>query len=347
MIEPADLDVAWFQAALMPRYPGVQVAATHVTHVDEVTNTHVRVTLAYDEAAGAPEKVFVKLPPLDPERRAAIGATGMGKREARFYDLLAPHVDLRVPVAHAVVMEDDGGFAIAVEDLDTSGCTTSDGTVSVTPDAAAVAIGELAAMHVRYEDPARRTGPEVSWVKAPGPGGEYGAKLLRRGVDRYPEKLNAAYIAVAERYIADRQTLHALWEDAPPTVIHGDAHLGNLFFDAGRVGFLDWGIITLADPLRDISYFIAMGLSVDDRRAHERDLLQHYLDVRRSLGGRDIGWDEAWHRHRVQAAYTVPASCQAIEVPDSADDRRRVFAAAFLARAVAVVEDLESPAVLP
>ena len=39
----------------------------------------------YDEPAGAPERLFGKLLPLDPNRRESIALTRMGPREARFY----------------------------------------------------------------------------------------------------------------------------------------------------------------------------------------------------------------------------------------------------------------------
>ena len=356
MIGPEDLQAGWFEQAMAPRYPGIRVAEAIVTSVDEMTNTHVRATLVYDEPARAPEKVFVKLPTLDPRRRALLGASGMGINEARFYDRLAPVLDLRVPTPHAALIEDDGGFAMILEDLAATGCRPYDGLTGVVPDAAARALEELAGMHVRYEEPAARTGTEVDWITPPkatlppGPGEErppdLAARLLRRGIEEHRDRLGEAYVACAERYIEAPEVVRGAWADAPPTVIHGDLHLGNLFSDGGRVGFLDWGIITLADPMRDVSYFLILALDTDVRRAHERDLLAHYLDVRRALGGREIGPDEAWERHRVQASYTVLASCQAIRVPEDADDRTKGFADAFLARPVAALEDLEAPAAI-
>ena len=88
--------------------------------------------------------------------------------------------------------------------------------------------------------------------------------------------------------------------------------------DGGRVGFLDWGIINLNTPMREVSYFLTMAMNPDERRAHERDLLRHYLEVRQALGGSDIGWNDAWLAHRVHAAYTVPASCQVVTFPADA-----------------------------
>jgi len=113
-------------------------------------------------------------------------------------------------------------------------------------------------------------------------------------------------------------------------------------FHGGRTGFLDWGVINVTTPLRDASYFVNMAMQVEDRRTHEEDLLRHYLDARRALGGEPIGWDEAWQAHRLHALYCVVAACSIVTFPTDAPERRRIFADAFLARVEAAIEDLES-----
>lgn len=148
------------------------------------------------------------------------------------------------------------------------------------------------------------------------------------------------FVAVAELYCERRADLQALWHEGPQTVVHGDPHLGNVFDDHGRTGFLDWGIIMLSTPIRDVSYFLTMAMDVEDRRTHERDLLRHYLDAR--TGGAPLTFDEAWRAHRIQAAYTVPASCQVVTFPADMTEARRIFAEAFLARAQAAVDDLDA-----
>ncbi|MFN8034706.1 MAG: hypothetical protein U0V73_02065 [Acidimicrobiia bacterium] len=101
--------------------------------------------------------------------------------------------------------------------------------------------------------------------------------------------------------------------------------------------------MALGDPLRDGSYFLRLALDTEVRRTHERALLRHHLDARAATRGRAIAWDDAWHRHRIHAAHTVPASCQALVATEDAGARAREFPDTFLARAVAVVEDLEAP----
>jgi aminoglycoside/choline kinase family phosphotransferase len=339
---PEELDAESLTAALSARHPGVRVAGVELLELDELTNTHARVRLDYDQAAGAPATMFCKLPPLESARRATIAATGMGPREARFYATLGDDLALRTPMVHAAHTDDgDGDFLLLLEDLGTTGCTVSDGTVGVTPDAAAIALEELADLHVRYEDPARRAA-EAGWVVPATAGSDYGAVMLRYGLDHHRNRLNDAFADIAELYIEQRVAMHDVWTAGPQTVIHGDPHLGNVFDDHGRTGFLDWGIIRVSTPLRDVCYFIQMAMDVEDRRRHERDLLAHYLGARRAAGGIEIDADEAWLRHRLHAAYTVPASCQVVLFPPDMTERRRVFSEAFLARALAAVEDLDA-----
>jgi hypothetical protein len=342
-LAPEELDAAWLTAALQRRYPGAEVTDVGIARVDEVTNTHVRLDLAYEPGAhDLPARMFGKLPPLDPDRRAALGASNMGPRESRFYADLAPTLSFRVPTAYVTEHDDrDRTFVVLLEDLDRSGCTVSDGTRGVPVDAAARALEELAELHVRFEDPSRRDA-DAAWIPEATHGSRYGANLLRTGLDHHRDRLSADFASIAELYIDDIPALQAAWHTEPMTVVHGDPHLGNLFDDHGRVGFLDWGLINVSSPMRDVSYFLNMSLDIVDRRAADADLVRHYLDARRGLGGIDLSFDDAWLAHRVHAAYTVPACCQVVTFPDDISPARRTFADAFLARAEAAIEDLDA-----
>jgi hypothetical protein len=344
---PASVDAItpeWLTAALQARFAGADVAAIEILERHEETTAHARLRVTYREAAGAPETMFCKLLPNDPTRRPMIAATEMGPREARFYADLAPSIAALSPAAY-VTQYDDGGFAVLLEDLVASECVVSDGTWGMPPDAAALALEDLAELHLRFEDPARRAA-EAPWVKVSKPSLTYGGPMLRDALEHHPERLNSTYIEIAHVYLEHHAQLQALWHAGPHTIIHGDPHFGNLYLSGGRIGFLDWGIINVNTPMRDVSYFLTMALGTEDRRKHERDLLRHYLDFKRASGGTDISFDEAWLAHRVHGAYTVAASCGAAAMRDDVTPKRRVFAMGFLALAVAAVEDLESRAAL-
>ncbi len=340
-VRPDDITPAWLTAALQERHPGARVASVEVIFTAEVTNAHARLAVGYDEPAGAPPTLFCKLLPLD-ERRASIAATRMGPREVRFYRDLAPQLALRVPGVHVGLLDEaDDSFVLLMEDLEANGCRVSDGTWGVDTDAAAEALEGLAEVHARYEDPARRSA-EVPWIPEPQFGSTYGSVMLQFGLDNHRERLSDTFAAIANLYINQGRALFDLWTDGPKTVIHGDTHIGNVFFDGPKVGFLDWGIINVNTPMREVSYFLNMAMDIEARRRDDVRLIRHYLDVRRALGASTITFDDAWTAHRIHAAYCVPASCQVVTFPEGMSERRRIFSDAFLARAEAAIADLDA-----
>ena len=154
-LDAADITPGWLTGALNARHPGVRVASVDVLHERSSTNHHVRLGVGYDERAGLPDTMFAKMASPDPEHRAAIGATGMGAREARFYDELATSIDMRTPTSYFAKSGDDGAFLILLEDLQAKGAAMSDGTWGIPADLAAGALTDLARLHVRFEDAGR------------------------------------------------------------------------------------------------------------------------------------------------------------------------------------------------
>lgn len=345
---PGDVDgltPEWLSRALSGRHPGVRVRAVELLDRTERTNLHARLRLRYDEAAGAPETIFCKLPPTNPEHRAMIGATGMGTREAWFYRDLAPLLSMRMPTAHHAEANDTGDFVLLLEDLTARGCAVSDGTWAISADLAAKAIEELAALHVRFQD-ADRLAAIAPWAAKKRAGSiDFTVRTLRHVIEHHAGRLSEAYLAVARLFAERPGDVNAIWDRGPQTLIHGDAHIGNLFVDEGEVGFLDWGMLCVYSAMRDVSFFLTMGMESDDRRREERTLIRHYVDVRRALGGAPLSFDDAWLAHRLHAAYGVIASFLTL-VPPYDTESRRVFTTAFRARASAALDDLESVAAL-
>jgi len=337
----ADIDAPWLTIALQGQFPGVEVGGVELVHTAQVTNAHARIAVTYRSDIAGPSLMFCKLLPNN-ERRSAIAATMMGPKEVRFYRELAPRLQLRVPQFYAGIHDpSDDSFALFLEDLTATGCEISDGTRGVTSEEALGALEDLAHLHVRFEDPAVRA-VEAGWVNEPVFGSTYGSVMLQYALDNHRDRISDEFATISNLYIEDGARLHSLWTKGPKTVIHGDPHIGNVFFDNGRVGFLDWGIINVNTPMRDVSYFLTMAMDSEQRRLHQEMLLRHYLDVRRSLGGVDISFNDAWMAHRIHGAYCVVASCQVVTFPEDATQQRKIHADAFLQRAEAAIEDLDS-----
>ncbi len=154
---PDEVTPAWLSDALSERFPGSAVASVEVIEVRHGTNSNARLRVAYEGASDLPETFFLKLPPLDPERREQINATGMGRREALFYRNLADRVPMRVPRPYVARLDEaTNEFVLLIEDLEASDCTFPDVVDGLTYEQAEGAMGDFAKLHVHFEDDAVR-----------------------------------------------------------------------------------------------------------------------------------------------------------------------------------------------
>jgi hypothetical protein len=326
--------------ALLSEVLGADIVDVQVLDHAFATNQRMRIGLTYSTAGAGPASLFVKLPPVDPAHREMIGASGMGQREAQFYADVAASAGLRVPRAYWTAADDDGSFALLLEDLAAAGCAFSDGAWGVPADAAASALEDLARFHGRFADPAARSAV-APWLSAPrARRTDVTAQLLRTVLAEHGDALTPAYVATGELYVEHHARLDELWNAGPQTYIHGDTHIGNVFLDGPRVGFLDWGLSRVSTPLRDVSYFLTMSVDPEARRRSERDLLRLYLDALRTTGGPDIAFDQAWSIHRVQAGYTVVATFLAF-MPSYLTGDGQGLGVALRTRSELALEDLE------
>ena len=163
---------------------------------------------------------------------------------------------------------------------------------------------------------------------------------MRFVLDQNADVLSDTYKAIGELYVEHHARFHTLWDEGPRTYVHGDLHIGNVFLDGDRVGFLDWGLSKTSTHLRDVSYFLTMSVDVEARRANERALLETYLGALASAGGAKIDLERAWQTHRLQASYTVIATFLAY-MPSYADSDGVELSEGLLRHANAAIEDLE------
>ena len=115
----------------------------------------------------------------------------------------------------------------------------------------------------------------------------------------------------------NRELLEADWVEGPLTLIHGDAHVGNMYFQNGRAGLLDWQVVAICQGMRDVSYFMVNSLDTDLRRTHERSLLELYATTLRDNGVKDadLAPTTLWERYRSHALYTWIATSVTAATP--------------------------------
>ncbi|MEB3369177.1 phosphotransferase [Saccharopolyspora mangrovi] len=97
-------------------------------------------------------------------------------------------------------------------------------------------------------------------------------------------------------------------------LLHGDYRLDNLMVrpDTGEVRAVDWQTLSLGLPAPDLAYLISTGMTPDERRAHEHDLVADYHRGLRAHGVTDYTFETCWQDYRLamlQAALVPVFGC--------------------------------------
>jgi len=126
--------------------------------------------------------------------------------------------------------------------------------------------------------------------------------------------MGPAFRRIADIYVARAEAIAKVGSAGIATLVHGDAHLGNLFVnvDGGdRTGFLDLAVVCRAPGRRDVACVRCNSIPIDVRKANERarcPLLRSRGDHRdrRAAGGGHRHPDapgDAWQQYRLFAVY--------------------------------------------
>lgn len=277
------------------------VLATRV--VDAHDGTTGRAVLELDNREGTlPSRLFAKFPPGDEMQRAFVTSAGMGKREAMFYEVLSGEVPVRVPRSYAAYSDEEGeDYLMLLEHLVDSDCTFDNASNRYSLSYVRQILDAFASLHAAYWD-SPRFSTDLSWVEPPLQH-EIAIALVSQCLEQHADAMPSVFREMGDLYLAEADAIHQLWQRGTPTLIHGDVHDGNLFYDGDQPGFLDWALVAQAPAMRDIGYFLAGTLSSDDQRTAARDLLAHYRDQLQLRGIDPPPLDELWQQYQWHAAY--------------------------------------------
>jgi aminoglycoside/choline kinase family phosphotransferase len=259
------------------------------------------------------------------------------------YRDVLPSLDLEHPEVFAIEAEDDDvAFTILMEDVSQRpGVRVGSVLDPTTPDDVDRLLDSLARLHAAFWGRPERVG----WATLPRDNApmrfwrEIGPRLTHthlatghRGalVDaaRWPE---AAWWPAFDRLVELDST-------GPTTFLHGDVHAGNVYHVAGGAGgLLDWQLALQGCWALDVTYLVVTALSPDDRAAHERGLLDRYLERLRGHGIDPPSPDEAWLRYRQNVLYGI---MMWLITPEGV--HAEAAQAAFLGRCLVAAEDLET-----
>ena len=303
----ADITPAWLTRALAVRHPGTEVERVDTGRAVHGSGTKVRLLLEYNAAGHAhrlPPTMWVKAgyePHSDMIRNSYVAEKNFYRDVGRTGLVNAPHLyfggsDPRT--GHTLLLMEDllarnAAFGHAAAPLDLA--TTER------------ALEMMARYHAVWWGR-----PELSTL------GDFGGAFVTddiisalidsEGWEHWVARPRGA--SVPDEYRsrdAIRRAYGRLWElerRGTACMLHGDPHLGNMFFELdGRPGFLDWQRVMQGHWAHDVAYFTISALEPEVAAAHERDLLRHYLARLARFGGPELDVGEAMLAYRRQAVH--------------------------------------------
>jgi thiamine kinase-like enzyme len=307
-----ELTAQWLTAVLCEPVDAPPVTAFQVDNANSGTTGRARLRLEYAGATALPWRLFIKLPPDGPLQRAFVTEVGMGRREARFYDQLSAEVPVRVPQCFFAASDQPGArYIMLLEDLAESACTFSNASARYSLGYVREVLGSLARLHGAYWN-SPRFQSDLAWVQPPEMH-HWGPKLVERALDHYSPEMPPVFRQLGQLYVEQAPAIHQLWIEGTPTLVHGDIHDGNLFYDPGSggmgaPGLLDWALVGRTSCMRDVAYFLAATPTPEDREAYQSELLAFYTGELAKAGVTPPPAAELWQQYRWHTAYVWVAA---------------------------------------
>jgi len=335
--------IADLNAVVLSRFIGKRVSSVSVIGGDSGTSSRARLALTGD---GVPESVFVKMP-ADTAATRLMGELGrLAHTEVRFYDQLSTQLT-GVPTAYGTAFDPlTGRFVLVLEDLAVDRWKFPDTLHPLDTDKASLVVQLLARLHATFWGrlPARQGAGPLGWIYSAS--GDHTSLLTgtllkasaRRLADRTSIPVEAGRF-IDENYRAVAQLIDA----RPHTVMHGDAHPGNVYFRNGEAGLLDWQAVRRGHPSRELAYTLITSMTTADRQTNQRELLDEYRWELAASAGPQLDRDELWERYRMAALYAYVAP---LITAGMGGMQAENIALEGVRRGVAALEDLDTVALL-
>lgn len=284
------LDKAWFDAVLPD-----EVTDARVLKVIHGTATKVKMSLSIRTGRARPEvrTVWIKTG-LEPHSKQ-IGTEKVYAGETFFYRNFGGRFDTRTPECLYADSDADGNSIIVLDDLERVGAEFTEPAAAGTPDRIAAGLEAIA----RYQA-ASWMDPDlwaIDWLRG---GGSFDAADCIAWIwnpehwedYRHRPRFSVLHPSLADRALLERthRRLRTNWlRRVPWALSHGDAHYGQLYtMPDGEARLIDWQCVQVAHHMQDVANMLVSGLTVEDRRATEADLLAHYLERLAAFGVADV-----------------------------------------------------------
>lgn len=346
-----DFTPAWLSDALSETITAVEIEP--VGQGVGILGLLARLHLTYATARGdRPSTVIAKIASSNPETVMVAVHYGFYLNEISFYRECASTPGLRTPVLYyGDIDASESSFVLLLEDLGSA--RLADQIAGCAPDDAAHVMDAAAALHSFWWQSPKLD--DLSWLR-PVNNDAYKSsqdqyeQVWPGFVERYGDRLPPSAMAVGEAFMSRIAEMFD-WTIANRalTIIHTDLRLDNLFFDhpdGSPLTIIDWQLSVRGAAALDVSYFLAESMATEDRRAHERALLERYHSGLIAGGVADYSFDDLFDDYRMSLVgqLTIPVIGQSM---DPGNDRGRKLMDTMVERSFIAIDDHDAGRFLP
>ncbi|GAA5054225.1 aminoglycoside phosphotransferase family protein [Nocardia callitridis] len=304
----------WLTAVLCRTTEGAEVLSFRTENGSKGTATRVALRVEYNDAgteAGLPTELFAKTTTAF-SQRILLGGGKMIEGETRFFRDFRPLVEMEAPIGYWGAADPGSWRSIALmEDIAaTRGAVFSEPNAPIGRDQIEDLVRNLARLHRTFwQHPAISVLNDPNYMLQAYLAAIDMKKRCAVGLRRAEEVVPEALHGQSERlWRGVERALDIATTDLPPTLLHGDPHIGQTYRTAdGRMGFVDWQVVMRGGWAHDFAYTVNSGCEPEDRRAWDHDLLKAYLDELGDLDGAAPSFDEAWLTYRRQSLFAYAA----------------------------------------
>ena len=284
---PEHLTDEWLTLALCREVPGAKVSHHELGPRSDGTSSRRTMRVEFDDVgreAGLNGWLFTKSGPGFMMRLVS-AAVGLGAVESAFYAQIRPELMIEAPTTQYSAYDPVTNRQLLILDDVTHTRGAYFGNIltrQLEREQAEQVIDTLAALHAQFWNmPLRkRFGhwllDSYEWmarlnitINAP--------RRILVGFERARE------LIPTRLYLRSKEVPAALMRSlqiniaGPQTLLHGDVHPGNWYVTGdNRMGLYDWQCAVRGGGARDIAYALSTHLTVENRRAWERDLVARY-----------------------------------------------------------------------
>ena len=258
------------------------------------------------DAGGAPASLIAKLPTFmefSPELQMLLDL--LYSTEISWYRELREETAARTPIHYWSGVETaTHRYCLVLEDLGDLRMTDQISSCSI--DEARMIVRHLAKIHAAWwEHPKLK---ETAWLMGPEMQGVFLTMLVQQGWGPFWEMFGgnlvpAEFEKIGEAFAQQMPALLVKGAASASTLMHGDYRLENFMFgepgSPDELVVLDWQLAGRGSGLRDLAYFLSQNLTIEMRRAHEKELIALYRETLGSNGVNGYTAEQCYEDYRV------------------------------------------------